>query len=79
MFKFLAKKAMEAKMKDLPPEQKQLIMVLMEKHPDFLKDIQKEIKLKTKQGVDEQTASMQVMMKHKDKFQKIMMEEMGAK
>jgi hypothetical protein len=76
MFKFLAKKAMQAKMKDLPKEQQDLIMTLMEEHPEFLKKIQKEIKEKKKQGVDEQTASMQVMMKHKDEFQKIMMKKM---
>ena len=76
MFKFLAKKAMEAKMKDLPPEQKELIMTLIEEHPELMVKIQKEIKEKKKQGVDEQTASMQVMFKYKDDFQRIMMNKM---
>lgn len=76
MFKFLAKKAMEAKMKDLPPEQKELIMTLIEEHPELMAKIQKEIKEKKKQGVDEQTASMQVMFKYKDDFQRIMMSKM---
>ena len=76
MFKFLAKKAVQSKLKDLPPEQRDLIMTLMEEHPELLKKIQKEIKEKKKQGVDEQTASMQVMFKYKDDFQKIMMKKM---
>ena len=70
---------MQAKMKDLPPEQRELIMTLMEEHPELLQKIQKEVKEKKKQGVDENTASMQVMMKYKDDFQKIMMKQMSKK
>jgi DNA-binding ferritin-like protein len=76
MFKFLAKKAMKAKTKDLPPEQRELLETLIDDHPDLLNKIQKEIKEKKKQGVDEQTASMQVMFKYKDDFQRIMMAKM---
>ena len=76
MFKFLAKKAMEAKMKDLPPEQKELIMTLIDEHPELLAKIQKEIKAKKKEGVDENTASMQVMFKYQGELQKIMTAKM---
>jgi mRNA-degrading endonuclease RelE of RelBE toxin-antitoxin system len=79
MFKFLAKKAVQAKLKDLPPEQRDLIMTLMEEHPELLKKIQKEIKEKKKAGLDENTASMQVMFKYQGEFQKIMMEKMNRK
>lgn len=79
MFKFLAKKAMQAKLKDLPPEQRELIETLMDEHPEFLARIQKEVKEKKKQGVDENTASMQVMMKYRNEFQQIMMKKMGGK
>ena len=47
-------------------------MTLINEHPELMQKIQKEIKEKKKQGVDEQTASMQVMFKYKDEFQKIM-------
>jgi len=77
MFKFLAKKAMQAKMKDLPKDQQDFIMTLIEEHPDLMAKIQKEVKEKKKQGVDEQTASMQVMMKYRNEFQQIMMKKMG--
>lgn len=77
MFKFLAKKAMEHKLKDLPPEQRELIETLINDHPELMQKIQKEIKEKKKAGVDEQTASMQVMFKYKDDFQKIMMKKMN--
>jgi hypothetical protein len=79
MFKFLAKKVMEAKMKDLPPEQKEFLMTLMNEHPELMEKIAKEIKEKKKAGVDEQTASMQVMFKYKDDFQRIMMAKMNRK
>ncbi len=77
MFKFLTKKIMERKMKNLPPEQRDLVMTLIEEHPELMQKIQKEIKEKKKQGVDEQTASMQVMFKYKNDFQRIMMKKMG--
>jgi hypothetical protein len=76
MFKFIAKKMMEMKTKDLPPEQRDLIMTLMNDHPELMEKIAKEIKEKKKQGVDEQTASMQVMFRYKDDFQRIMMSKM---
>lgn len=64
-------------MKNLPPEQRDLVMTLIEEHPELMQKIQKEIKEKKKQGVDEQTASMQVMFKYKNDFQRIMMKKMG--
>lgn len=64
-------------MKSLPPEQRDLVMTLIEEHPELMQKIQKEIKEKKKQGVDEQTASMQVMFKYKNDFQRIMMKKMG--
>jgi adenylate kinase len=76
MFKFLARKMMEVKTKNLPPEQRDLIMTLMNDHPELMEKIAKEIKEKKKQGIDEQTASMQVMFRYKDDFQRIMMNKM---
>ncbi len=67
---------MESKLKNLPPEQKELIMTLMNEHPELMQKIAQEIKEKKKQGVDEQTASMQVMFRYKDQIQKIMMNKM---
>lgn len=71
MFNFLAKKAMEHKLKDVPPEQREMLMKLIEKNPDLFKKMGNEIKAKTKEGINEQTASMQVMMKYKNELQKI--------
>ena len=69
MFNFLMKKALKHKMKDVPPEQQEMLMKLVEKDPQFFQKMAEEIKEKTKGGLDEQTAAMQVMMKHKDKLQ----------
>jgi len=68
---FLMKQIMKRKMKDVPKEQQEMLMALVEKDPKFFENIAKEIKEKTKGGMDEQMASMQVMMKHKQKLQQI--------
>lgn len=67
------KKLLQSKLKALPQEQQDMIMTLMEKDPQLFQDMSKEIKEKQKEeGLDEQTASMQVMFKYKDRIQKLM-------
>jgi len=46
-------------------------MKLVEKDPGLFKKMGDEIKAKTKGGINEQTASMQVMMKYKNELQRI--------
>lgn len=72
MFNFMTKKLMERQLKNLPKEQQEAIMRAFEKDPEFFKNLAKEIKAKVKEGKDQQTASMLVMMKHKVKFQKLL-------
>lgn len=79
MFKFLSKKLIESQLKKLPKEQQELIMALMEKDPKLFETIAKEIKEMTKNGMDEQLASMNVMMKYKPQIQKIMMDLQSGK
>jgi len=79
MFKFLSKKIVESQLKKLPKEQQELIMALMEKDPKLFEKIAKEIKAMTKDGMDEQLASMNVMMKYKPQIQKIMSQIQAGK
>lgn len=73
MFNFIMKKALSAQLKNLPKDQQEAIISAFERDPDFFKQMAKEIKAEVKKGKSEQTASMMVMMKHKDKLQKLMM------
>lgn len=65
---------MKSQLKGLPQQQQDMIIAAIEKNPDFFTKIANEIKQKTKSGMDQQTASLQVMMAHKDELQKIMMD-----
>jgi hypothetical protein len=68
------KKMMKSQLKGLPQQQQDMIIGAIETNPDFFTKIAKEIKTKTKAGMDQQTASMQVMLAHKNELQKIMMQ-----
>lgn len=73
MLNFLMKKMVQRQIKDMPKDQQDMIMKLVEENPQLLKTISDEIKVKTKKGIDQQTAMMQVMMDHKDELQRAMM------
>ena len=68
----MLKKMIERQLKGVPEAQRNMIMKAVQENPDFFEKISKEIKVKTKEGVPEQTASFQVMMKYKQDLQKIM-------
>lgn len=72
---FFLKKALEYKMKDVPESQREMFLALMEKHPDFFKKIGDEVKQKTKAGMSEMAATMQVMREHQAELQRIMAEK----
>lgn len=71
---FLMKKLVERQLKNAPPEQREMIMKLMEKDPKLFTDMSKKIKEKVKGGMDQQMASMSVLMENKERIQKIMKE-----
>ena len=72
MLNFVTKKLMQSQLKNLPKDQQEMIMIAFEKDPDFFKSMAKEIKDEVKKGKSEQTASMQVMMKHQNKLRELM-------
>ena len=63
---------MERQLKDLPKEQQEAIMGAFEKDPEFFKQMAAEIKKEVNAGKSQQTASMQVMMKHQNKLRELM-------
>ena len=67
------KKMVQRQVKDMPKDQQEVIMKLVEENPQLLKTISNEIQAKVKKGVDQETAMMQVMMDHKEELQRAMM------
>jgi predicted RNA-binding protein len=67
-------KMFEKQMKDVPENQKKALMGMMEKNPEFAKEIEEE----TKKGTSQMAAGMKVMRKYQGKMQQLMMESMGG-
>ena len=70
---FFMKKMLERQMKDLPPEQRDMMIKVISENPDFFQKIGDEIQNKIKnEGRDQMAATMEVMRKHQAELQKIM-------
>lgn len=73
MFKeYFTRKLLERQLKDVPKDQADKIMMMVEKNPKLFEQISKETQEKVKNGVDQFTAMMSVMQKHKGELQKLM-------
>lgn len=68
---FLLRHALKAKMKDMPEAQREQMLHLMEKNPDFFKKIGDEIKKRTKGGQSEMAATMVVMRENQAELQRL--------
>ncbi len=55
----------------VPEAQIEMFITMMEKNPDLFKKIADEIKAKMDAGVDQKTASMQIMQKYQDELKKL--------
>jgi hypothetical protein len=71
---FMMKQALKAKMKDVPEAERERLLSVMEKNPDFFNKIGEEVKQLTKQGQSEMAATMIVMRKHQAELQKLMLD-----
>ena len=70
MFKnFLLKKMLRTQ--GVPEAQIDMVINMMEKNPELFKTIAKEIQEKTKSGMDQNTASMEVMKKYESELKKL--------
>jgi len=68
----LLKKMLKSQLKGVPEAQQDMIISAVEKNPKLFQDIALEVQEKMKGGMGEQTATMTVMMAHKDELQQLM-------
>jgi len=75
LFKNLKNKALSAlierQMKNLPPEQRELILNLIKNNPELFQKIATEVEDLKKKGVNEMYAGMQVMKKYESELAKL--------
>ncbi len=71
---FFLKQALSYKLKDVPEAEREKLIAVMEKNPEFFKKIGDEVQKLTKAGQSEMSATMVVMRKHQSELQKIMKE-----
>jgi hypothetical protein len=68
---FLLRKMVKSQLKGVPEEQQNKILDAVEKNPKLFSDIAIEVQEKIKGGMDQQTATMQVMMAHQKELQDV--------
>jgi hypothetical protein len=66
------KKMMQSQMKDVPPEQQEKMLSMIEKNPDLFQKIALEVQEKVKGGMDQMAATMEVAKRYQDDLKKIM-------
>jgi 2-oxo-4-hydroxy-4-carboxy--5-ureidoimidazoline (OHCU) decarboxylase len=69
---FLVRKLVESKMKDVPKEQREMILTLVEKNPELFQKIATEVEVEMKSGKDQMAATMAVMQRHQSDLQSLM-------
>jgi hypothetical protein len=69
---FLLGQAMKWKMKDVPAEQREQIMALVQKDPDLFKKIGEEVEKRTKGGEDQMKVTIEVMKKYRTELATLM-------
>lgn len=73
---FMMKKLAERQLKNAPPDQRELIMTLLEKDPALFEKISKEMQAEIKAGKTQMAAAMKVMPKYQKELQGLMGDKM---
>jgi hypothetical protein len=68
---FFAKKLLKSQMKNVPDEQIDMVMGIVEKNPELFQKIAAEIKTEMANGKDQMTASMEVMKKYEKELKEL--------
>jgi len=77
---FAMKKALQAQMKNIPPDQQAMILSLVEKNPGLMEKIAREIQTEMKQnGNNQMAAATKVLPKYQKELQAAMGPEMLQK
>ena len=59
-------------MKDMPEAEREKMLALMEKNPEFFKKIGEEVQKRVKSGQSEMAATMVVMREHQSELQRLL-------
>jgi uncharacterized protein YneF (UPF0154 family) len=73
---FMMRKLMEHQLKNVPPEQKELILTMVEKDPKLFEKIALEMQAEMKAGKSQMTAAMAVFPKYQKELQTLMGDKM---
>jgi hypothetical protein len=77
---FALKKLLDSQLKDVPADQKQMIMEMMEKDPKLFEKIAKEMQAELKNnGNNQMSAAMKVLPKYQKEIMAVMSPEMKQK
>ena len=68
----MLKMALKAKMKNVPEAERERMLALMEKNPEFFKKIGEKVQKRVKAGQSETAATMVVMREHQSELQKLL-------
>lgn len=66
------RKLLESQLKNVPADQREMIMTMFEKDPELLEKISKEIQAEQKKGASQMQAAMKVMPKYQSQLQALM-------
>lgn len=69
---WLMRKMVASKMKDVPKEQQEQMIALVQKNPEFFQKIAQEIQAKVSGGKDQMAATMEVMQAHQEELKQLM-------
>lgn len=72
MFNFMMRRLLEHKMKDVPAEQREKIMTILEKKPELFQTIALKSQEKMKQGMSQMDAVMAVVKEHEAELKEVM-------
>lgn len=70
--KFILNKLIESKLKDVPKEQREMLVEAVSNNPELFKQIAEEIKQRTDNGEDQMSATMAVMKNHEGELRGIL-------
>ncbi len=62
---YAVKKLLQSQLKNVPPQQQEMIMMMVEKDPELFNKIAKEIKAEQDKGANQMAAAMKVMPKYR--------------
>ncbi len=73
---FMTRKLLEHQLKNAPPEQRELIMTMLEKDPALFEKIALEMQAEMKKGGGQMAAAMKVLPKYQAQLQALMGDKM---